>query len=136
MVHWLDQSDAGFEGEFQAFLSLKREASVDVDTAVAEIIDAVRAEGHAAVAAYTKRFDSLSIGESARFSAAEIEAAVARTDAEDRAALELAIDRVRAFHSRQKPADEAYRDDAGVELGWRWTSVSAAGIYVPGGQAA
>ena len=42
MVHWLDQSDAGFEGEFQAFLSLKREASVDVDTAVAEIIDAVR----------------------------------------------------------------------------------------------
>ena len=43
MVHWLDQSDARFEGEFQAFLSLKREASVDVDTAVAEIIDAVRA---------------------------------------------------------------------------------------------
>ncbi|MGB1149210.1 MAG: histidinol dehydrogenase, partial [Alphaproteobacteria bacterium] len=126
MVHWLDQSDAGFETEFQAFLSLKREASVDVDTAVAEIIDAVCAEGHAAVAAYTQRFDSLSIGESARFSAAEIEAAVARTDTEDRAALELAIDRVRAFHSRQKPADEAYRDDAGVELGWRWTSVSAA----------
>ena len=136
MVHWLDQSDAGFEAEFQAFLSLKREASVDVDTAVAEIIEAVRAEGHAAVAAYTERFDHLSIGKTARFSAAEIEAAVARTDAEDRAALELAIDRVRAFHSRQKPADEAYRDDAGVELGWRWTSVSAAGIYVPGGQAA
>ena len=36
MVHWLDQSDAGFEAEFQDFLSLKREASVDVDTAVAE----------------------------------------------------------------------------------------------------
>ena len=35
MVHWLDQSDEGFEAEFQAFLSLKREASVDVDTAVA-----------------------------------------------------------------------------------------------------
>ena len=70
MVQWLDQSDAGFEAEFQAFLSLKREASVDVDTAVAEIIDAVRAEGHAAVAAYTERFDHLSIGETARFSAA------------------------------------------------------------------
>ena len=67
-----DRSDTGFEAEFQAFLSLKREASVDVDTAVAEIIEAVRAEGHAAVAAYTERFDHLSIGETARFSAAEI----------------------------------------------------------------
>lgn len=136
MVHWLNQSDPDFDVQFTDFLSLKREVSVDVDATVAEIIDDVRARGHRAVADYTLRFDRLEIGETARFSAEEIAAAVAAVDAEDRAALELAISRVRAFHERQRPADEGYTDDVGVELGWRWTSVSAAGIYVPGGQAA
>ncbi len=136
MVYWLDTSEADFETKFQAFLSLKREVSVDVDTAVADIINDVRDRGHAAVAAYTKRFDHLEIGSSARFSDAEIAAAVAAVDPEDRAALEIAISRVRAFHERQRPQDEGYTDEVGVELGWRWTSVSAAGIYVPGGQAA
>ena len=136
MVHWLDQSDADFETTFQAFLALKRETSVDVDAAAAQIIDDVRTGGHRAVANYTWRFDGLDVAETARFTADEIDAAVARADAEDRAALELAIGRIHAFHARQRPNDEAYRDDTGVELGWRWTAISAAGIYVPGGQAA
>ena len=136
MVFWLNQSDADFESRFQEFLSLKREVSVDVDTVVADIIQDVRAKGHAAVAAYTQQFDKLDVSRTARFTDAEIQAAVEAVDADDRAALELAIARVRSFHERQRPADEAYTDDVGVELGWRWTSVSAAGIYVPGGQAA
>jgi histidinol dehydrogenase len=34
------------------------------------------------------------------------------------------------------PADGAFTDAAGVELGWRWTPLDAVGIYVPGGRAA
>lgn len=136
MVFWLNQSDHDFEARFQEFLSLKREVSVDVDAAVAEIIDEVRARGHQAVAAFTARFDQLDVSETARFSEQEIQAAVEAVDAEDRQALEIAIARVQSFHERQRPADEGYTDEVGVELGWRWTSVSAAGIYVPGGQAA
>lgn len=136
MVFWIDSAASDFEQQFQAFLSLKREVSVDVDAAVAEIIEDVRARGHAAVADYTQRFDQVDVAKSARFTEAEIEAAVAAVDPADREALELAISRVRAFHERQRPSDEGYTDEAGVELGWRWTSVAAAGIYVPGGQAA
>ena len=53
----------------------------------------------------------------------------------DRDALMLAADRIHAYHSRQMPADEMWTDDAGATLGWRWTPVSAAGLYVPGGLA-
>ena len=119
MVFWLNQSDADFESRFQEFLSLKREVSVDVDTVVADIIQDVRAKGHAAVATYTQQFDKLDVSRTARFTDAEIQAAVEAVDADDRAALELAIARVRSFHERQRPADEAYTDDVGVELGWR-----------------
>jgi histidinol dehydrogenase len=34
------------------------------------------------------------------------------------------------------PRDERFVDEIGVELGWRWTAIAAAGLYVPGGTAA
>jgi len=70
-----------------------------------------------------------------RFSEAEIEAECAKVDDADRAALELAAERIRAYHSRQMPADAMWTDEIGATLGWRWTPVSAAGLYVPGGTA-
>ncbi len=53
-----------------------------------------------------------------------------------REALEFAAGRIGAYHRRQKPADARWSDDAGVELGWRWTPLDSVGIYVPGGRAA
>ena len=46
-----------------------------------------------------------------------------------------AADRIRAYHLRQKPQDESWTDSVGATLGWRWTPVTAAGLYVPGGLA-
>jgi histidinol dehydrogenase len=60
---------------------------------------------------------------------------VARVPADERAALELAADRIRAYHERQLPADAQWTDASGAQLGWRWTPVDAAGLYVPGGLA-
>ena len=69
------------------------------------------------------------------FTDAEIEAEIASVGAEDRAALELAAARIREYHARQVPQDESWTDAVGATLGWRWTPVSAAGLYVPGGLA-
>ena len=48
-------------------------------------------------------------------------------------ALELARDRIEAYHRRQLPQDDRFTDALGVELGWRWTAIEAVGLYVPGG---
>ena len=45
-------------------------------------------------------------------------------------------ERIRLFHARQMPADDRFVDESGAELGYRWTPVAAAGLYVPGGKAA
>ena len=50
--------------------------------------------------------------------------------------LRLAAARIEAFHKGQLPEDRRYTDEAGVELGEKWTSVGAVGLYVPGGTAA
>lgn len=136
MPHFLDTTDAGFEQDFVALLGMKREDSPDVDAIVAGIIADVRARGDAAVLELTAKFDRMELTvDQLRFSDAEIEAECAKVSDEDRAALELAAARIRAYHERQMPADALWVDEVGAQLGWRWTAVEAAGLYVPGGLA-
>ena len=136
MPTFLTTTDADFEARFVDLLGQKREDSPDVDAAVAAIIADVRARGDAAVLELTARFDKLSLSaDRMAFSRAEIDAEIAKVSPEDRAALELAAERIRAYHARQMPEDAEWQDEAGATLGWRWTPVTAAGLYVPGGLA-
>ncbi|WP_238367737.1 histidinol dehydrogenase [Mesobacterium pallidum] len=136
MPIYLDTTDPDFETRFSALLSAKREDSPDVDAVVAGIIADVRARGDAAVLELTEKFDRLALTpDRLRISEAEIEAECARVPGAERAALELAAERIRAYHVRQVPTDERWTDPEGATLGWRWTPVSAAGLYVPGGLA-
>lgn len=132
----LNAQDPEFETQFQALLSAKREDSPDVDHIVAGIIQDVRDRGDDAVLELTTKFDRLDLtADTMRFSEAEVEQYIATVSPEDRAALELAAQRIRAYHERQMPEDAFWIDESGAELGWRWTPVSAAGLYVPGGLA-
>tara|TARA_R110002073_G_scaffold243266_2_gene405461 strand:- start:9 stop:1313 length:1305 start_codon:yes stop_codon:yes gene_type:complete len=136
MPQFLKTTDADFEARFIALLGAKREDSPDVDAVVAGIIADVRARGDAAVIELTKKFDRLELTpQTMRYSAQEIEAECALVSDADRAALELAATRIRAYHARQMPQDAMWTDEVGATLGWRWTPVSAAGLYVPGGLA-
>jgi len=136
MPQFLATTDTDFEDRFKALLEAKREDSPDVDAVVAEIIADVRARGDAALIELTERFDRLSLTpETLAFTEEEMEEACGKVSPEDRQALELAAARIREYHSRQLPADALWTDETGAELGWRWTAVSAAGLYVPGGLA-
>ena len=136
MPHFLNTNDADFEARFQALLTMKREDAPDVNAAVADIIGDVRKRGDAAVIDYTSRFDRLELTpEKLKITSGEIDRAVAKISAEEQLALELAAERIRAYHIRQLPEDQRWTDPTGAMLGWRWTPVSAAGLYVPGGLA-
>ncbi|MGA9604938.1 MAG: histidinol dehydrogenase [Methyloceanibacter sp.] len=136
MALWLKTGDSDFDDRFTALLAVKRETASDVNDAVAAIIAKVRAEGDSALIELTRRFDGLDLEVAGiRVTATEIEAARAKIDAKTLAALELAHERILDHHKRQLPSDDRYIDEIGVELGNRWTPVSSAGLYVPGGTA-
>ena len=136
MPVFLDATADDFDAAFETLLTAKREDSVDVDEIVAGIIADVRARGDAAVLELTAKFDRLDLTpETMRFSDAEIEALIAQVPEHERAALEQAAERIRAYHARQLPEDALWEEETGAQLGWRWTPVSAAGLYVPGGLA-
>ncbi|MCP5367125.1 MAG: histidinol dehydrogenase [Hyphomicrobiales bacterium] len=137
MPRRLDIEDRTFERDFLAVLNAKRETDVDVNQAVAGIIADVRARGDAALIEYTARFDRLELtAETLRIDPAEIASARSRCDADTLAALETAAGRIADFHRRQMPEGLDYEDGAGIRLGYRWTAMESAGLYVPGGTAA
>ncbi|GGC22405.1 histidinol dehydrogenase [Novosphingobium marinum] len=135
---FLRSSDPGFEKAFARIVRERRESDEDVARSVSRILGEVRSRGDEALAEFTARFDghSLSQDEDWRIGADDCRAAYDALSRDLRDALELAADRIRAYHEAQVPADRDYRDEAGVRLGARWRPVDAAGLYVPGGRAA
>ena len=132
----LNGSDAGFEAAFVALLDDKRETSVDVNDAVEAILADVKKRGDDAVVELTNKFDRVNLtANDLRIDQAEIATAKEHLEPEVVSALETAAARIKAFHEKQKPDDLDYTDDDGVRLGYRWTAVGAAGLYVPGGLA-
>ncbi|WP_419251839.1 histidinol dehydrogenase [Caulobacter sp. ErkDOM-YI] len=132
-----DFSAPDFAAAFKAFLDEDRGSPADVDASVVQVLDAVRTGGIQAVLDLTRKFDRVDLTEqTVRVTAEEIEAGAAQTPADVREAIAFAAARIRAYHARQRPADQAWTDEAGVQLGWRWTPIEAVGVYVPGGRAA
>lgn len=132
----LDNQTADFETQFAAFLNAKREASANVDADAAKIIAEVRDGGDKALSEYTSKYDRLDFADTPMVVAADdIERAFEAADPATLDALKVARDRIEAYHARQRPQDYRYTDALGVELGWQWTAVESAGLYVPGGTA-
>jgi histidinol dehydrogenase len=129
--------DPGFEAAFAAFVQERRETPEEVDAIVRDVLAAVRTEGLSALLRFAREFDKIELDEATiRVSAEEIAAGAAACPAEVREAIAFAAGRIRSYHERQRPADQWFTDDAGVQLGWRWTPLEAVGVYVPGGRAA
>src|SRR3546814_2671106 len=129
----LSTSDPGFARDFDALVNARRETDADVARDVRTIIASVRDEGDAAVRAFTEKFDRHDLSETGwRIERTECVAALDALAPDLRAALELAAQRIAAYHQKQRPADSDDTDDAGVRTGARWRTVDAAGVYVPG----
>ncbi|MEL7151636.1 MAG: histidinol dehydrogenase [Pseudomonadota bacterium] len=136
MPQFLSTTEPDFEARFRALLAMKREDAPDVNDTVTEIIGDVRARGDAAVIELTEKFDRVSLTpETLAISEEEIAEAEHRVSEDEFEALKLATARIRTYHERQLPRDEKWTDATGAMLGWRWTPISAAGLYVPGGLA-
>ena len=132
----LDTTAPDFAARFDALVNGRREADADVSRDVAAILSRVKSAGDAALSDYTQRFDGHALEQSGwRIDPADCRSALDAIDPKLRSALELAADRITAYHEKQRPEDRDEIDVQGVRLGARWRPVEAAGLYVPGGRA-
>ena len=127
-----------FESKFARIVNDRRESDENVARDVRDILETVRREGDNALQNYTMRFDKHALTAdltSWQITAEQCKVAYDFLAPEVKEALNLAADRIRAYHEAQVPADRDYCDDANVRLGAKWLPVEAAGLYVPGGRA-
>lgn len=106
-------------------------------SAVATIIDDVRARGDEALIDYTARFDGIQIAASdLRVDEQTLKSSADKVDPRVLAALREAIRNVRTFHESQREQSWEITPADGVRLGQRITPLDRVGLYVPGGTAA
>ncbi|HAB38625.1 MAG: histidinol dehydrogenase [Tateyamaria sp.] len=136
MPQFLNFNSPEFEAHFHALLTAKREDSPDVDAIVADIITDVRGRGDTALIELTQKFDRVTLTpETIQIASRDVDKAISQVAPKDRMAIELAAKRITSYHKRQIPQDLEWTDEVGASLGWRWTPISKAGLYVPGGLA-
>lgn len=141
-VKRLNSKDAGFREILLASLSLPMADDEAIDAAVVKILAAVKAQGDAAVLGFTKQFDRLNVESVSELEIPkkDLQQAYQALSAEQKNALEIAAQRVRAYHEKQKIEAGChsweYEEKDGTRLGQKVTPLDRVGIYVPGGKAA
>ncbi len=137
----LSTESAEFESAFAKRLSWSAETDAGIEVRVKEILDDVQARGDAAVLEYTQRFDRLGAAgmDELEITGDDMRQAFDALPHDQRRALEVAAQRVRAYHEAQLKAcgmSWSYRDENGTLLGQKVTPLDRVGVYVPGGKAA
>jgi histidinol dehydrogenase len=141
-VKRLNSKEAGFKETLLSSLSLPIADDDAIDAVVVKVLAQVKANGDAAVLDYTKQFDRLDATSVAdlEISQAELKKSYEGLLADQKNALEIAAQRVRAYHEKQKIEvgchSWEYEEADGTRLGQKVTALDRVGIYVPGGKAA
>ena len=141
-VKRLNSKDAGFKDILLSSLSLPMADDEAIDAAVVKILAQVKVNGDAAVLDFTKQFDRLNVASVAELeiSQEELKKAYEGLSSEQKNALDIAAQRVRAYHEKQKIEAGChsweYEEADGTRLGQKVTPLDRVGIYVPGGKAA
>ena len=138
----LNSQDVGFKETLLSSLSLPMADDEAIDAAVAKILLAVKEQGDEAVLGFTKQFDRLNVSSVSELEIPrkDLEQAYKFLPAEQKNALDIAAQRVRAYHEKQKIEAGChsweYEEADGTRLGQKVTALDRVGIYVPGGKAA
>ncbi len=103
---------------------------------VADIVNAVRENGDAAVFAFTEQFDKAKItAENIRVTEEELNDAYAQVDPELIAVIRKALGNIRGYHEKQRRYSWFDSQENGTLLGQKVMPLSKVGVYVPGGKA-
>lgn len=103
---------------------------------VADIVNAVREMGDAAVFAFTEKFDQAHItAENVRVTKEELKEAYTQVDPELIGVIRKSLVNIRSYHEKQRRYSWFDSQENGTLLGQKVMPLAKVGVYVPGGKA-
>ncbi len=133
----LQATTAGFDEELARLTAFDIALDDGIESVVRGIIADVRLRKNQALIEYTQRFDRWSPESEAMLElpSSLMQAALDGLPDSQRRALEMAAERVRSFHERQRQESWTLTEEDGTVLGQKVTALDRVGLYVPGGKA-
>jgi histidinol dehydrogenase len=134
----LNSADEDFNAQLDQLLAWEQISDNAVENTVREIIAAIRERGDAALIEYSNQFDRLNAQtmQDLEVPQKQLQQSLESIKKDQRAALEKAADRIRAYAEHQKLESWSYTEPDGTVLGQQVTALERVGLYVPGGKAA
>ena len=138
MIANLSSTQSDFQNKLSKLLAWESVSNKEVANTVDKIIADIKAKGDKALIDYSIKFDGVTASSMADLilDASTLKTAFDNLDNKEKTALQVAADRVRTYHEKQKQATWTYREDNGTMLGQKITPLERVGLYVPGGKAA
>ena len=120
----------------EIFLGRRKSIQKKQIRAVSKIIKNVKKNGDKAVLNYEKKFSKIrKSSNKVFFSNSEINSISKKTDKKIKRAIDLAFNRIKKFHLKQKFSSFKFKDKYNNELSYKYSSIEKVGVYVPGGTA-
>ena len=134
----INTSDVSFKSEFDELLKRGHMDMDNVSKIVLNIISEIKNDGNEALKNHIEKFDMWApkSDEELHISCESMKKAYDELDSTLKNALQLAYDRIKTYHQKQKPTSWLDFEDNGNVLGQKVTPVDCAGLYIPGGKAA
>lgn len=134
----LKTNEENFKAQFDELLRRGHMDMENVSKIVLTIIAEIKAQGNSALKAHIEKFDKWHVenDEALEVKTADMKQAYDALDVNLREALELAYQRIYAYHEKMMPKSWLDFEDNGTVLGQKVTPVDRAGLYIPGGKAA
>ncbi len=124
----------GTQPPFDGVLPRPAAPGADVHDVVARILGQVRSEGDRAVVRCTAELDGVDVSDGLRVPRSALEQARAAVDPGLAEALQVAFDRILAYHAHEGVPPEDLVE-GGITVGHVTRAVERAGLYAPGGRA-
>lgn len=106
------------------------------ETLVREIIANIKLNGDHSLLEYTEKFDrQVYTADQLRVSGSELDAAYQQVSKDLLRAIQVASQKIEAFHRQRVPKSWVQFEEDNVILGKRYTPIDNAGLYIPGGRA-
>ena len=136
MLKIINFNQKNFLGKLQDILN-KRKSKQKAKTAIVnKIIFNVKKKGDKAVLSYEKKFSRIKTkSKKISFSKKEITEISKKIDKKLKNSIDLAFNRIKTFHKKQKFLSFKLKDKFKNELSYKYSAIDRVGVYVPGGTA-
>jgi len=130
-------SSKSFDKEFNEILNRAKMDIESVEAIVKDIINEIKNKKDEAIFKHISKFDKWNPKESKdlEIKKEDMQKAYDTLDSDLKKALNIAYERIKAYHQKQLPKSWITFEENGTILGQKITPVDKAGIYVPGGKA-